>query len=196
MKTHPHVTELPPADKTASYWWMIHLNPAHPDNSPNVPHLTGYSKMQNHDEAKDKRTMLQYKVVMLATRGYLKKSLRIEFYAKQKTDLLIDKTNSLLLFTLYPDTFKLEPQYIKYFDWVTFLNNFYRLIKNGEDVSYLLPKRKATFSKDDYFDIDKVRCTSIGQLQTYCSKLTRNGHAFGQVNNFYTKYKEKYFPND
>jgi len=184
------------ADKMYStYWWIITLDHQHPENyNENVKEITGYSKFQGHDEAQDKRQMLMRKCVMLAQHGYIQRCKRIEVYARDPREAIINKKTSMLLFTMYPKDFRLEPEYLKIYVWVKFLNDFYLAMRNGGDVTYLLPKPKATFSKDEFFDVSKHTFRTSAHLQTYCAKMVRNGHPFDQVTGFYHKYIEK-FPN-
>ena len=183
----------------STYWWIIILDPTHPDNSPDIYEFTGYSKMSGHDEAKDKAELLMKKIIMLHSQGYFEKGKRITIFMK-KGDLL-NKANSRALLTLNRKDYTIDPEcaadkaFFKDFlldrGVLRFLKQFYDCIANGKTVQYLLPKSKASFSKDDYLDVEKQHFNSEKQLDTYCERIYRNGHPFEAVMNFRRKYIER-----
>lgn len=183
------------ADKmTSTFWWEMFLDPAQPLNC--VEKMTGYSKFQGHDEAKDKRQLLMRKVIMLYTTGWLNKSTQICMYCR--VGEFIDKKRDEMMFVLKRDHVELSPRYLQDFELVRFFEKFYQMLRSGKDVKTLLPAPKAHFSKDEYLNID-LQHPRIGtdemKLNNYCARLIRNGHAFGAVNHFFTQYKEKYLRN-
>jgi hypothetical protein len=198
MNTMPKKFE---ADKIYStYWWVIKLDPKHPSNyNPNVIEITGYSKNQGHDEAKDIYYLLLSKIIMLHSKGYFDKSLHIDFY-KRKGDLL-NKSNCIYLFRLSQKDYELSEEVINNKDSmksitsngiIDFLTKFYNIIAEGKDVKYLLPKRNPSFSKDEYFNTDNHRFKSKAHLYAFCTKMIVSGHAYDQVMNFQRKYEEKW----
>lgn len=180
------------ADKMIStFYWEMFLDKNHPQNS--VDKLTGYSKFQNHDEAKDKKQMLMRKIIMLHSQGYIERSTRIEVF--QRTGDFINKTTDTQILILQKNDCTIHERVMKDFAFVQFIQKFYQFRKEGKEVQTLLPKPNATFSKDEYLNIDlqfRIIGTSELKLASYCSRLIRNGHPFGAVNNFYNCYKEKY----
>lgn len=180
------------ADKSNStYWWNMELNTAHPGNNPAVTHMTGYSKFQGHDEARDKEYLLYAKIIMLVEHGYTARSKKISIHWKRGA--LINKISDPVLLELYPRDFFIPIELLKkkqYQDLQIFVDKVYTCIRDNKPVKFLLPKRKAQFSKDDYFDITKLHFHNNEQLQKYCTRLINNGHPFDQVHNFYLKYTE------
>lgn len=175
----------------SSFYWNIHLNPAHEKNMPHVKMLTGYSKKIGQDEAKDKKDLLIRKIYTLASsNGYLDRALRMEFYHKKNQ--IIDKSTDSLVVTLFPNTFRFAEQYLKpdYERIQIFLNDLYQLRREGKSTDNILPKKKTFFSKDEYFDISKIHFNLPDQLENYCAKLVKNGHAWPQVMQFRLKYSQ------
>lgn len=177
----------------STYWWQMKLDLNNPRNL--VAEIYGYSKAQGHDEARDKKQMLMGKIVMLHTNDYLNRSKEILFY-KRVSDTGINKKEDLHLFTLTAKKVTaMSESMLKHQDFITFLDKFYKAISEGKNPKFLLPTRKANFSKDEYLDID-IQFTRIGhdlmKLSNYCSRLIQNGHSFIAANNFFFKYKEKF----
>lgn len=184
--------EKPPADKLYSqYWWIISLNPSHPQNNPNVNEMHGYSKFQGHDEMQDKEFLLMKKILMLATRGYISRSKMIKIFFRR--DTIINKKSDPEIVILYPKTFVLAEKFmqVKYSPLQIFLTKLYQQLSEGKKIDNLLPKRKSSFSKDDFLDISKLNFVNEGQLNNYCTRLIRNGHSFIAVTSFQKNYLER-----
>lgn len=182
------------ADKIYStYWWEIYLDHNHERNwNKKVEMLTGYSKFQNHDEAKDKNQMLMTKVLMLATNGYFERCKYIIMY--KRIGNLVDKSKDKIIFTLKPKDYILPTENIgQNPELVTFLTNLYDHIKTGKNIRNLLPKSQAKFSKDEYFQIERHSFPSHRHLYNWAEKMIKDGHSFLQVQNFVVKYTEKFF---
>lgn len=180
------------ADKLyATYWWLIQLNPQHAMNQPGIFEMTGYSKFQGQDEAKDKEYLLMSKILMLISRGYHERSKKIELFYRD--GIVINKTAAPLIVTLYPNDFAYSTEFLKpkYHEWHKFTSNLYEALKSGKGVKHLLPQKKAGFSKDSYFDINLLNFTSEMQLNNYCTKLGRNGHPFDMIAKFHREYLHK-----
>lgn len=197
METHtaPAQRKLQ-ADKIYStFWWEIELDHRHPRNyNYKVTQLTGYSKFQGHDEAKDKAQMLMRKVLMLATNGYLERSKYIIVY--KRAGNLVNKKQDRILFTLQPKTFVIPPENIgKIPKLAEFLIKLYDHITTGRNITHLLPKPEATFSKDEYFDVSRHNFPTQIHLYTFAEQKIKDGHSFLQVQGFVAKYLEqKPFP--
>jgi len=190
----------------STYFWIIALDPTHEKNyNPNVTEITGYSKMQGHDETKDKAQLLMARIVMLFTRGYFERGTHIDFYMRQGE--LMNKSNCRHLVTLRRKDFELDESLIAsrqlYQNFVDkgllkFLNDFYDCVAHGKNVKYLLPKKSKLFNKDDYFDPAKVhesmKIKTHQSLYAYSEMLIKNGHAFDAVMNFIKKYELNYMP--
>ncbi len=186
----------------STYWWIIKLDLNHPKNySAKVTEITGYSKASGHDEARNKTELLMKKIIMLYSQAYFEKGKFITIYMRQGE--LLNKANSRVLITMTKNDYLIDASCISdkvfYHEFfikggiINFLSRFYDCIAKGEDVKYLLPKAKATFSKDDYLDVTKQNFRTKAHLYAYCEKMIKNGHPFDSVSNFQRKYEERYF---
>jgi hypothetical protein len=182
----------PPWDKmNSSYWWIIKLDGSHVQNTPQGRAMTGYSKRQGHDEAKDKVQLVMSKTLMLATQGYTARSEQIEMYIR--TGEFINKSSDPLMFTLYKKDFRLESGMLKP-KWepvCIFLDKLYTAIRTGQPINNLLPKKKIDWSKEDFFDLNKLFFTDVHQLDNYCRKLAKNDHPFDRIIKFREDYIDK-----
>lgn len=183
--------QLVPDKIYSTWWWIMELDPSHPRNfNPKVTHLTGYSKFQGHDEARDKDYLLMSKILMLATNGYLKRTRKIEIYKREGN--LILKNQDRQYFELYPLDFGIPQQVLGALPSVTsFLHKLYDHIRTGKDIKALLPKREKTFSKDEIFDIDRHNFKSQGHLYSWAEQKIKDGHAYLQVQSFVVKYLQR-----
>ena len=183
-----------PWDKLYStYWWEIYLDGSHPQNSPKGHKFTGYSKKQGHDEAKDKEQLLMRRVLALASHGYIERSEKIIFHYRPQSNEFINKATDPVLFTLRPTKVERDPRMLnkKYDQINSFLDRLYKAIRTGERIDNILPKQKATFSKDDYFDVSKWFFKSREQLDNHCRKLSRHDHPFDAIMKFHADYVER-----
>ena len=173
----------------STFHWTFEMDPMNNLNNPSVGIICGYSKKEGQDEAIDKQYLLMRKIHTLAgVQGYLKRTRRMEFYAKKEK--IIDKTIDPVVVTLFPQTFHFSEQFLKakYEPLHRFLGDLYDHILQGKQIDHLLPKRKISFSKDDYFNVESLFFNTIAQLDLYCAKLVRNGHPFDQAMNFHRNY--------
>lgn len=177
----------------STWWWEIELDHSHARNyNRNVQMITGYSKAQGHDEAKDKIQMLMRKILMLATNGYFERCKYIIIY--KRAGQLVDKKRDKIMFTLFSKDYKLPAENIGQTpELVTFLTKLYDHIREGKEIKYLLPKPKAEFSKDDYFRIERHSFPSKIHLYHWAEKMIKDGHSFLQVQSFVVKYIERFF---
>ena len=193
MKNDPVINKNQTDTLMSTYWWVMILDGNHPQNNPRVPFMHGYSKFQYHDEAKDKLHMLMRKIQMLVNNGYHLRAKQIIIH-KRAGDI-IDKSRDPVIVVLYKGDFSIGNEFVSdknYLPLSIYLRKLYAGIRNKEDVSNLLPKRRASFSKDDYLDVNKHVFNSINQLDHYCLKLAANAHPPGAILNFKIKYLEKY----
>lgn len=180
------------ADKIySSFWWKIELDSNNPRNyNRNVQTLTGYSKFQGHDEAKDKIQMLMRKIIMLATNGYLDCSTDIIIYKRMGE--LIDKKRDIELVTLFRKDYNMPIENIgKNPELVEFLKKLYSHIRDGIKVDNILPRPRAQFNKDEYFEITRHNFSTHAHMYSWAEKMIKDGHSFLQVQNFIVKYLEK-----
>jgi len=177
--------------KDSTFWWHIHLDRTNALNS--VDLLTGYSKFRGQDEAADKKLMLLRKIVTLHRNGYFDRSRQIDIY--MRVGPFINKAEDRLIMQLTPKMARLHESILEHTETVEFINNFYDYMKAGKDPAALLPKPKANFSKDDYFNVEK-QSLRIGvdtlKLNAYTARLMKNGHPVDAVVNFFNQYKAKY----
>lgn len=181
------------ADKIdATYWWVMKLDPTHPENAPNKEEITGYSKFQGHDEARDKIQLLLRKILMLVTNGYLERSNSIQIY-RRKGEFVNKKEDDLIL-TLFPDQCKLEKIIMnaEHHPVALFLQRLYDRIVNNKPVDFLLPKRNPIFKKAEYLDVNKVTLKNQIALDNYCIRLVKNGHSMSEVIAFRERYMKKH----
>lgn len=88
----------------SSYWWHIKLDATNPKNF--VPEIFGYSKAQQHDEAKDKQQLLMRKIIMLHTNDYLHRCTCIDIY--KRTGFAVNKKQDQLYLSLTPKAYSIE----------------------------------------------------------------------------------------
>lgn len=180
------------ADKAnCTFWWVCYLDPNHPDNKSEIIH--GYSKFQNHAEAKNKEDVLMAKIEMLYKYGYLHRSKRVEIYKRMAP--LPSVQEDRLILTIYPHDYLIPTEYINTMPWriKQFLINFYDAIAHGREIKALRPKPDFTQSKDDLFDIKKYHFKNYAQLMVWAEKMLRDDHPVDQVKTFMEKYIEKNF---
>lgn len=183
------------ADKpNCTYWWRIYLDPSHPVNKSGLNTMDGYSKFQNHDEAKDKDDVLMAKCEMLYKNGYLKRATHIEIFLRRAPMPSADE--DILILTLYPTDYKLSHLYLKNINWrmQQFLHNFYNAIKGNRPVFGLRPlKNKKSANAVDEFDIAIYNFKTHAELYAKAEQFISLGRAPGQVQDFVRKYTESRF---
>ena len=183
----------------STYWWTIKLDPHHPGNyNRNVTEIHGYSKRVGHDEAKDKAELLMKKIIMLHSHGYFERGKFI--IISMKDGEFLNKSNTRTLLSLAKKDYKIHPDCISdklfYEDFfikkgvLDFLTRFYDCVSNGKDIKFLLPKSRATFSKDDYLNVSKQSFQTRKQLYAYCERMIKNGHPYEAVISFQRKYED------
>lgn len=176
---------------SASYYWIIFLNPNHRHN--HVECLYGYSKVYDQREREDKTELLKHKILMLYQNDFLnpERVLKIEIY--QRADDVINKKVDPKILTLYPDKYvidKLNETFIlnKY---GAFLVDFYNRVSKRLSMEGLVITKRKPKSKDEYLNPAK-EFKSLQQLYSYATNLLRYGHAPGEVEHFLNKVKQRY----
>lgn len=176
---------------SASYYWVIYLNPEHKHN--HVEKLTGYSKVYDQREREDKQELLKSKILMLFQNDFLNpdRVLKIDIY--QRADELVNKKTDPLILTLFPSHYvinKLNEVYIlnKY---GAFLEEFYKRVRAKLSMEGLVMSKRKPVNKDEYLNPLKD-FKSLQHLYSYSANLLRYGHAPGQVEQFINKVKARY----
>lgn len=186
-------SKIPWDKQNSTFYWRMYINVAH-RYSPTIETMDGYSKKVGQDEAKDKHQLLNTKInTIFGVHGWLKKCDKIEIFHKRGT--FIDKHRDPLIVILMPTTYQLQSEYInsKYTQLHQFLTRFYEIEKNGGDFATLIGRARASWSKDDYLDVNKIGAfASPDKLDEYCTKLVRNAHNFQRVMIFREQYLKKY----
>jgi len=202
MSQSPNATRTPnlrddskiPWDKqNSTFYWRMYINQAH-RYSPTIETMDGYSKKVGQDEAKDKHQLLNTKInTIFGVHGWLKKCDKIEIFHRRGT--FIDKHHDPLVVILMPHTYQLQSEYIssKYVQLHQFLDSFYKVAKDGGDFATLIRKGRATWSKDDYLNVNLIGAfASPDKLDEYCTRLVRNSHNFHRVMLFREEYLKKF----
>lgn len=183
----------------STYWWIMKLDPSHPMNK--VQEMTGYSKMNEHDEAMDKVEVLKKKVIMLNSNGYIDRSLSIRF--NWNPSKLLDKNSSISLFELTKNDYGIFKHCLNDKDFyhstfiksglITFLDQFYDMRRKAIDPIVLLSKEKPSFNKDEKFDVGNHRFKTKRELYFFCDQMIKDSYPKDLVLNFQRKYEERYF---
>ena len=180
-----------PDKPNCTIWWIIYLDPKNPQNTASEMH--GYSKFQNHDEAKDKNDIIMAKCEMFYKAGYLNRATHIEIYARKAP--MPSKNDDPLIITLYRDDYQLSEYYLKKIDWRVrkFLQSYYDAIKGGRPALGLRPLKDKEKASIDDFDVNLYNFRTYGELYTQADKLISLGHPPGRVEAFIAEYIRKKF---
>lgn len=152
--------------------------------------LTGYSKGLNLPELKDKDTLIQRVIVRLYRNGYLhinsvgtpKETVCIHFYMN-------DPIDNDWIFTLFPNDYKVCPEWLDKYTFINFLKRFYEQKRTGIERKNLVkePRQKDFLSLSIKFD-------TIESLTDYCHDLEhRYGLPHGLVMKFYREQIQNNF---
>jgi hypothetical protein len=112
---------LVPDKINSTYWWVINMNP-----DQKVEVITGYSKFEGFNEARNADDTLASKIEMLYKRGYFHRSRRITIYKRLGAMCNIETDQTLL--EISPDNWIYygESKNIE-----LFITNFRNRIENG-----------------------------------------------------------------
>lgn len=175
-----------------TYWWQISLKKEYQQN-PNLPILTGYSKMKMQSEAIDPLDCLMSKINMLQKNAWIDKALKIDIFKKPRPATPPNKLTDRLIITLYEFSYEIPAHLISKlpYELKRFLDEFYKA-RNGvaTEIKYL-PKPDKTKSKDDLFILSKHNFKNVMELLTWCEKQINNGESKIMVEHFYNKYLTK-----
>lgn len=173
----------------STWWWLMFLDRNNPVNKVDV--MYGYSMYQGRDEKKDKERLLMDIIIRLFVNGWFSKADKIVVY--KRTGEFIEKDKDKTAAILTATGYTLTPEFEKPFK--DFLTKFYKLVRDGQNVRFLLPATRASLGRDEYLNIDvqhlKIK-GDISRLYDYCSRLVRNGHRFADALSFYHRYITKY----
>jgi len=162
--------------------------------------IVGYSKPLLAKEATDKIAALQNELYRLITnQGYIF-GLHKKYQSKTlQTEIFLNGTYTGLpdekIVTLYPDeyVFETNSEYVTDPRLNSFLKKLYTQAKEGKFVKSALMSKPKFSKADELFDLSKKRFATEPELYDWMQKRIREGHAHGEVKNFYFKYREKYF---
>ena len=176
---------------SASYYWVIYLNPNHKHN--HVESLTGYSKVYDQREREDKTELLKSKILMLFQNDFLnpERVLKIDIF--QRADELVNKKTDPLILTLYPDHYNINKlnETLILNKYGQFLEEFYKRLRLKLSMEGLVMSKRKPTNKDEYLNPSK-EFKSLQQLYSYAANLLRYGHAPGAVEQFIFKVKTRY----
>jgi hypothetical protein len=184
--------QLIPDKVNSSYWWIVNLDPLHPDNR--TDKITGYSKFQKQREANCKNHVFMSKMEMLYKNGYFKRCKSIDIY--RRVAPLPSIQEDPLMITLYPDDYTIPANYIDKvpLEVKQYLQKFYGRMLRGLDVQGLRPlKDHKKESNDNIFDITQHKFKTFLELDQWAENKIAEGHAPGQVWGFMRSYSQKYF---
>lgn len=180
-------------DQFSTFWWVFDLDRNHPQNSPKVNPMPGYSKKMNQSEALDKEYLLRKVIGMMIRHGYHSRSHQIDIYKRVGT--IINKRSDLLLVTLFADNFLINEVLIGkpgYGPLCLYLKELYERIGSGQVPQPTGPPMNTAVSKEDRLNIDKIYLASSGDLEVYCLRLSHDGFPAAQIQRFKRQYLEKF----
>lgn len=178
--------------QASTFFWLIHMNKKHPDNSPNVEKITGYSKYRNGFEAQDKDYLLKRKIGMLYTNRYFDRMTSCEFYLNNSG--ILDKKHAPRILVCYPHHYNIpveqhDEMYKRFGVW---LEEFYNCIRKGDSIEKIIPSVRTgkKMNRDHFIDPSNFSFANPGQLYTHAAKLHQYGHPSGAVEAFILKVKQ------
>jgi hypothetical protein len=160
--------------------------------------MPGYSKPLGGKETTDKVVALTRELYRLVCdngyvfgkhKKYQSTTVYMEVYLNGSYTGIPDE----LLFTLYPDEYVFEKnEFVSDPRLQTFLSRLYNQAKEGKFEKILLNHKAKFGTASELFDISKKRFKHEQELYDWMQKRIREGHAQGEVLNFYLKYREKW----
>jgi hypothetical protein len=161
--------------------------------------FTGYSKKYQNNERRDKIDLLTNWILRDFKNGYLDKNSqnpkitetdRIEYFIRKGTDF-VPVINLYYDFAEWPDQSWMDNR--KFF---SFIFRFYEMQRKGTPVPSIINalEVRTRAPKLDPFFLDTPRFSHINDLNAYVFRLRNEGKfPKEEIENFYRKYKEKYF---
>jgi len=155
--------------------------------------LTGYSKGAYLTESRDKIYVLISFIRRMYGNGYFHplKTKKIEYYQFNEDS----QTYSDMILILTPSTyhFSNDLPIINDSRFLPWLKKFYGMIKAGKvDFSQIMVKPERT-KEADIFSLDTRRFENDTHLVNFCNMLYKGGYEQGRINDFYIKYRDKFF---
>lgn len=161
--------------------------------------FTGYSKKVGRNERKDKVDLLTNWILRDLKAGYLDKRTtnpkitpidRIEYFLKQSESY----EPILNLYYDFPEW--VNTKWMENKKFYVFINRFYEMVRNQASVTTIANalEVRTRAQQQDPLDISIPRFSSMPDLNAYIHRLKTHTDLSGEaVDNFYRKYKEKYF---
>ncbi|NOS92999.1 MAG: hypothetical protein HOP30_13830 [Cyclobacteriaceae bacterium] len=160
--------------------------------------LTGYSKKVGRNERHDKIDLLTNWILRDLKNGYLDKETtrkitpldRIEYYRRNGDNL----DPIINLYYECPDW--INTKWLDNKKLVSFINRLYSLMRKGLNAGAISNELevRTRAPKQDPFDLSKKRFINMIDLNAYVLRLRNQSDLPNEaVDNFYRKYKEKYF---
>ena len=161
--------------------------------------FTGYSKKYTNNERRDKTDLLTNWILRDFKNGYLDKKTtnpkiteidRVEYFQK-RNERYEPIVNLYYDFAEWPDQKWMDNK--KFF---AFIYRFYDMIRKGVDATAIVNalEIRTRASRFDPLYLEAPRFGSMNDLNAYVYKLRQEGkEEIEAVENFYRKYKEKYF---
>ncbi len=152
----------------------------------------GYSKRADAEEATDKTLVLQNWILRMYEKGYLDENNtdrddaeKIEYYFRGKHQ------KPVLAFILYQDYFEWVPEYYRpYLN--DFLNEFYRLKKEGKDPYKILYISKKSENRNP-LSLDSKSFFDKHNLRMHCTRIYKSSkRPIGAIKAYYISYSQKY----
>jgi hypothetical protein len=161
--------------------------------------FTGYSKKVGRNERRDKIDLLTNWILRDLKAGYLDKRTtnpkitsidRIEYFLKQGESY----EPILNLYYDFPEW--VNTKWMENKKFYVFINRFYEMVRNQASVTTIANalEVRTRAQQQDPLDISIPRFSSMPDLNAYIHRLKTHTDLSGEaVDNFYRKYKEKYF---
>ncbi len=161
--------------------------------------FTGYSKKYKNNERRDKTDLLTNWILRDFKNGYLDKKTtnpkitevdRVEYFQK-RNERYEPIVNLYYDFAEWPDQKWMDNK--KFF---AFIYRFYDMIRKGIDATAIVNalEVRTRAPRFDPLYLEAPRFGSMNDLNAYVYKLRQDGkEEIEAIENFYRKYKEKYF---
>lgn len=153
--------------------------------------ISGYSKGLLIPEIEDKIVCLEKFILRMYNYDYLN-PLRVQKIEYYRQSTLLRERN--LVLTLYPTSYEFgeDAMYLTNERLNKFLRDLYKIIKEGTGINKILVHKPANKSEEDIFPMKYMKFKTEGELLEHILKLSKSGHAPGELQNYYVKYKQKF----